>query len=317
MSKPKVLVTGIVSESGLTELKRKFEVTYSKTEFNRSYILKNLFQFDALLLMGQKADRELLDAGTHLKIISLNGVGYDHVDINYAREKGIVVSNSPEGVRIPTAEMTMALILGTAKRLHLYDKVVRSGDWLDVSKSEFQGITLNGRVLGIFGMGRIGKTVAKLANAFGMNIIYNDAYRLSNEAEASINAKFVEFDELLNQSDVISIHAPLLDSTKGIFNLKAFKKMKSTSFIINAARGPIIHEANLITALTNNEIAGAGLDVFEFEPEVSETLRKLDNALFAPHAGTGTVAARHEIAQEAANNIISFFDGEPINVVNP
>lgn len=316
MNKPKVLVTGIVSATGLVELQEKFDVTYSKDEFSREYVLENLHDYDALLLMGQKADRELIDAGSHLKIISLNGVGYDHVDIDYAKQKGIVVSNSPEGVRIPTAEMTMALILSTAKRLHFYDKTVRAGSWLDVSKKQYQGMTLNKQVLGIFGMGRIGKTVAKFAQSFGMSVIYNDAYRLNEDVEADLKVKYVTFDELLKASDVITIHAPLLESTKGIFNQDAFKQMKETAYIVNAARGPIISESALIDALSSEQIAGAGLDVFEFEPQVSEQLRALDNVIFAPHAGTGTVAARHEVAKEAANNIISFFDQKPINVVN-
>ncbi|WP_440897289.1 NAD(P)-dependent oxidoreductase [Amphibacillus sp. Q70] len=317
MAKPKILVTGIVSKDGLNELREKCDVTYSKDEFSREYVLEHLNEYDGLLLMGMKADKELIDAGKNLKVISVNGVGFDHVDIEYAKSKGIIVSNSPQSVRIPTAEMTFALILAAAKRLSFYDKVVREGNWIDVSHEKYQGLSLDNTTLGIFGMGRIGQTVAKIAQAFNMRVIYNDATRLSVDVEKELGFEFVDFEELLTTSDVLTIHVPLLNTTKGIFNDDAFRKMKKTSYIINAARGPIIKEADLVKALKNYEIAGAGLDVFEFEPTVSAELRSLDNVIMAPHAGTGTVAGRRVIAEEASNNLISyFFMNKPIHVVN-
>lgn len=317
MSEPKILVTGIVSEEGLIELQENFHVTYSKDEFSREYVLEHLNEYDGLLLMGLKADKELIDAGKNLKIISVNGVGFDHVDIEYARSKGIIVSNSPQSVRIPTAEMTFALLLAAAKRLSFYDKIVREGNWIDVSKEEYQGLSLDQTTLGVYGMGRIGQTVAKMAQAFNMNVIYNNSKELPSDVEKELNARFVEFDELLKNSDVLSIHVPLMNTTKGVFNADAFKKMKNTSYLVNAARGPIINEADLVEALKNGEIAGAALDVFEFEPKVSSELRSLENVIMAPHAGTGTVAGRRTIAEEASNNLISYFlMDQPINVVN-
>lgn len=317
MTKKKILVTGVVPKEGLTALMEEFDVTYSEGEpFSRDYVLENLKDYDGWLLMGQKGDKEMIDAGKNLKIISLNAVGYDHVDINYAKEKGIVVSNSPQAVRIPTAEMTMALILATVKRLAFYDKVVRNGEWLDPSERRYQGMSLHGATLGIYGMGGIGTSVAKLAQAFGMNIIYCNNRRLSEEQEQQLNVTYADFDELVEKSDVITIHTPLLPSTKHKFNKEVFKKMKSRSYLINAARGPVVNEADLIEALTTGEIAGAGLDVFEFEPTVSEKLRALDNVIMAPHAGTGTIEGRRILAEEAANNIHEFFAGNPINVVN-
>ena len=315
--KQKVLVTGIVSKSGLTELMSKFEVTFSEGEpFSRKWVLENLWQYDGVLLMGQKADREFIDAGKNLKVIAVNAVGFDHVDITYAKEKGIVVANAPQGVRIPTAEMTFALILATSKRLFFYDSVVRCGNWMDVSEPEFQGTTLNGKTLGVYGFGRIGQTVAKLGKAFGMKVIYNDYQKMPTDVEEETDATFVSFSDLLTKSDVISIHAPALKSTIGIFNEEAFHKMKKTSYLINAARGVIVKESDLLNALQAGEIAGAGLDVMEFEPNVSAELRSLSNVIFSPHAGTGTVEARHNIAHEAASNIIAALEGNPKNVVN-
>lgn len=316
MAKKKVLVTGIVSKTGLTELFEKFDVTYSDNEFSREYILKNLGQYDALLLMGQKGDKELIDAGKNLKIISINGVGYNHVDIDYAKTKGVKVANSPQAVRVPTAEMTLSLILSSVKRLKFYDDIVARGEWIDPSVEKYQGNSLTGKTLGVYGMGRIGQTVAQYAKAFGMHIIYNDAFQLNEKKEKELDAKYVSFEDLLKCSDVITIHAPLLDSTKGIFNLQALKKMKNSAYLINAARGPIVVEKDLVEALENHEIAGAGLDVFEFEPKVSERLRSMSNVIMTPHAGTGTIEARAELAKESANNIIQFFNGNEINILN-
>ena len=317
MAKEKVLVTGIVPKEGLTELMEKFDVTYSEEPFTREYVLENLHKYDALLLMGQKADKELIEAGENLKLISLNAVGFDHVDIEFAKSKGIVVENSPQAVRVPTAEMTFALLLAATKRLAFYDKIVRDGNWIDPSERKYQGLTLEGATLGVYGFGRIGQTVAKLAQSFGMKVLYHDTFRLSEEKEKELNVKYVEFDELLKNSDVITIHAPGLPTTKGKFNKEAFKKMKNRSYLINAARGPIVVEADLVEALKTGEIAGAGLDVFEFEPKVSEELRALDSVIMAPHAGTGTVEGRITLAKEAAENIIEFFAGNLRNVVNP
>ncbi|RLV21169.1 dihydrofolate reductase, partial [Streptococcus iniae] len=159
MGKKKVLVTGIVPKEGLTKLMEMYDVTYSENEpFSRDYVLEHIGDYDAWLLMGQRGDRDVLDAAEHLEIISLNAVGYDHVDIAYAKEKGITVANSPQAVRVPTAEMTLALLLATTKRLAFYDKVVRQGSWIDPSEQKYQGLTLEGATLGIYGMGRIGLT---------------------------------------------------------------------------------------------------------------------------------------------------------------
>lgn len=267
--------------------------------------------------MGTKADKELIDAGTNLKIITANGVGFDHIDIEYAKEKGIVVSNCPTGVRVPTAEMTFALILATVRRLSFYDKVVRNGNWIDVSEQQYMGMSLQGKTLGIYGMGRVGSEVGHFCQALGMKVIYNDVRRLDADLEKELDVKYVDFDTLVSESDVITLHAPALPSTEGIFNSGVFKKMKNTAYLVNAARGVLVKENDLVNALQSGEIAGAGLDVFEHEPEVSSELRALDNVIMAPHAGTGTLEARTAIAKEASNNLISFLQkGEPLNYVN-
>lgn len=317
MDKKKILVTGIVPKEGLRKLMDRFDVTYSEDRpFSRDYVLEHLSEYDGWLLMGQKGDKEMIDAGENLQIISLNAVGFDHVDTAYAKEKGIVVSNSPQAVRVPTAEMTFALILAASKRLAFYDSIVRSGEWIDPSEQRYQGLTLQGSTLGIYGMGRIGLTVANFAKAFGMTVVYNDVYRLPEDKEKELGVTYLEFDQLIETADVITIHAPVLPSTIHKFNKDVFAKMKNRSYLINAARGPIVSEEALIEALKEGEIAGAGLDVFENEPQVSEGLRSLDNVIMSPHAGTGTIEGRRTLAEEAADNIIAFFDGKPQNIVN-
>lgn len=317
MDKKKILVTGIVPKEGLRKLMDRFDVTYSEDRpFSRDYVLEHLSEYDGWLLMGQKGDKEMIDAGENLQIISLNAVGFDHVDTAYAKEKGIIVFNSPQAVRVPTAEMTFALILAASKRLAFYDSIVRSGEWIDPSEQRYQGLTLQGSTLGIYGMGRIGLTVANFAKAFGMTVVYNDVYRLPEDKEKELGVTYLEFDQLIKTADVITIHAPALPSTIHKFNKDVFAKMKNRSYLINAARGPIVSEEALIEALKEGEIAGAGLDVFENEPQVSEGLRSLDNVIMSPHAGTGTIEGRRTLAEEAADNIIAFFDGKPQNIVN-
>ncbi|HGD6012789.1 TPA: NAD(P)-dependent oxidoreductase [Streptococcus agalactiae] len=317
MDKKKILVTGIVPKEGLRKLMDRFDVTYSEDRpFSRDYVLEHLSEYDGWLLMGQKGDKEMIDAGENLQIISLNAVGFDHVDTAYAKEKGIIVSNSPQAVRVPTAEMTFALILAASKRLAFYDSIVRSGEWIDPSEQRYQGLTLQGSTLGIYGMGRIGLTVANFAKAFGMTVVYNDVYRLPEDKEKELGVTYLEFDQLIKTADVITIHAPALPSTIHKFNKDVFAKIKNRSYLINAARGPIVSEEALIEALKEGEIAGAGLDVFENEPQVSEGLRSLDNVIMSPHAGTGTIEGRRTLAEEAADNIIAFFDGKPQNIVN-
>lgn len=318
MTKQKVLVTGIIPEQGLKELQKEFDVTYTDGEpFSREWILAHIHEYDGLLLMGTKGDKELIDAGTNLKIIAVNAVGFDHVDIEYAKQKGIVVANAPQGVRVPTAEMTITLLLATVRHLYEYDKIVRSGKWVDVSEQRYMGMSLKGKTLGVFGMGRIGSTVGKFAQVLGMKVIYNDAYRLSGDLEKELNVEYVDFDTLVKDSDVITLHAPSLPSTNGKFNSEVFAQMKETAYIINAARGSLIKQDDLIDALKNHVIAGAGLDVFETEPNIPESLRVLDNVIMSPHAGTGTLEARIAIAAEASDNIISLLkDGQATNMVN-
>lgn len=316
----KILITGLVPQAGLKGLETYFEVIYPPegTEFTRQESLKLVQDCDGVVLMGTKADQEFIDAGKNLKIIAVNGVGFDNVDIAYAREKGIAVANAPAAVMEPTAEMTMSLMLAVTRRIGYYDRSLRNNVWLNINQPAEMGFSLYGATLGVFGMGRIGRSVAKRAKAFGMNIIYYEPkYGLSPEQEKELEATRVSLEELLSRSDIITIHAPLTPETRHLFGEKEFKQMKSTAFLINAARGPIVDEQALVTALKTGEIAGAGLDVFENEPNVSAEMRALENVVMTPHAGTACLSSRTILAKEAADNIISFLvEHTEKNIVN-
>jgi lactate dehydrogenase-like 2-hydroxyacid dehydrogenase len=316
MSKLKILVTGLIPDAGLAELKRDFVVDH-QPDATREWILDHLGGYDGLLLAGAQADRELIDAGTNLKIITTFGVGYDHVDVDYARERGIVVANCPTSVRVPTAEMTLALMLATVRRLHFYDHVMRQGTWVNVSQPANMGTSLQGKTLGVYGMGRIGAEVARFGRMLGMRVIYHNRHRVAPELEQELDARYVDFATLVKTADVLTLHAPALPSTRGVFNAAVFAQMKDTAYLINAARGALVDQDDLATALRDHQIAGAGLDVFVNEPAIPTALTKLDNVVLSPHAGTGTKEARLAIAREAANNLIAYLrDGRAVNRVN-
>lgn len=300
----------------MAELKRDFVVDH-QPDATRAWILTHLGEYDGLLLAGTQADRELIDAGAKLKIITTFGVGYDHVDVDYARERGIVVANCPTSVRVPTAEMTLALMLATARRLHFYDHAMRQGTWVNVSQPVNMGTSLQGKTLGVYGMGRIGAAVARFGRMLGMRVIYHNRHRVAPELEQELDARYVDFATLVKTADVLTLHAPALSSTRGVFNAAVFNQMKDTAYLINAARGALVDQDDLVAALRDHQIAGAGLDVFVDEPAIPTALTKLDNVVLSPHAGTGTKEARLAIAREAANNLIAYLrDGQAVNRVN-
>lgn len=255
----------------------------------------------------------MIDAAKNLKMISTYGVGFDHVDIEYANEKGIVVSNCPKSV---FAELTLTMIMASARRLRYYDHALREGLFLDADEYDNQGYTIEGKTLGILGMGRIGQQVARFAKALGMKIIYHNRHQLDAKLE-ELNAKYVDFDILVKEADFLSLHAPATDETYHIINADVFKQMKETAYLINVARGSLVDSDALIAALKKGEIAGAALDVFENEPHPRQELVDMDNVIMTPHPGSATHIARYNLSKEAANNVLPFFkDGKAINKVN-
>ncbi len=256
-------------------------------------------------------DADVINAGTKLKAISTYSVGYDHIDVKTATSRGIPVGYTPEVLTRATADMTMALMLSLFRRIPEGDKLIRNDKWNTIfGPYEFLGTDLYQKTLGIFGMGRIGKAVAKRAAGFEMNIIYHNRTRLSIKEEKKLGVKYVLLDNLFRTSDVVSIHSPHTPQTHEIVNLKLLKKMKKTSFLINTARGKIINEKDLAIALKRKIIAGAGLDVFQREPINSKhPIVKTNNSILTPHSGSATIETRKKMAEIAIRNLVLSLSG--------
>ena len=313
MDRKKIVITRKIPGAGVEKLKEIFDIEVSPfdRDVTQDEIIKMATGAQGLISMvTNNLNKEIIDHLTTIQIIANYAVGFNNIDIEYAREKGIVVTNTPDVLTEATADIAMALILCTARRIVEGDRLVRKGEFKGFYPTFFLGVELQNKVLGIYGMGRIGKAVAKRAVACGLKIIYHDPIQI---AKRSINfpAHYVSFDELLKESDFVSIHAPLITETYNKFTKTEFRKMKKEAFLINAARGPLVKEGDLAYALKQGWIAGAGLDVYEFEPEVHPDLIKLDNVVLLPHIGSAAAEVRERMATIAADNIIAFFKGEP------
>ncbi len=314
----KVLITTKLLPEGLNELRKYFEViTPDKDQFTREEILNQITVVDVLLpTFSVQVDKEMIDAGKNLTLIANYGVGYNNIDTYYAREKGIAVTNTPYPVTEPTAEMAFGLLLSVARKITICDRKLREPDGITWGLLQNLGQSVFGKKLGIVGLGRIGKAIARRALSSGMEVVYFNRNKLSEKEERELQVSFVPFDTLLKTADIISISTPLTKETTHLFDKPQFDLMKPNAILINTARGAIVHEKALIDALRNGKIWGAGLDVYEFEPSISEELLAMDQVVLAPHNGTATVDARNEITAYAGMCIIEFFKGNLISVVN-
>lgn len=308
----KILVTYNIPREPFASLPKDWEVTFpDKEALEKEELIRMLPDYEVMLaIFHHPIDKEILDAGKKLKLISNYGVGYNNIDIQYARQKGIAVSNTPQSVCTPTAELAMALMLSAARRIAECNLRIRSEKESMWGTMCNLGFGLEGKTLGIIGMGNIGKNVARKAEAFGMNILYH------NQRSEVPGYRKADLPTLLQQSDFITLHTPLTPATRHLIGKQELAQMKKTAILINTARGAVIDEAALTEGLIKREIAGAALDVFEYEPKITEQLYQLDNVVLTPHIGTGTIDARIAMGQEALDNIRNFFAGIPTNIVN-
>lgn len=310
----KILVTYNLPRTPFNNLPADWELTFPQNEeMPREEIIRLLPEYDVLLTIFHShspVDREIIDAGKRLRLISNYGVGYNNIDTAYAREKGIAVTNTPRSVCNPTAELAMALMLALARRVAECDRRIRTEKESLWGTMKNLGASLENKTLGIVGMGNIGKNVARKAEAFGMRVIY---YNRRTEVSGY---RRVPLDTLLQEADFVSLHTPLTTETRHLIGARELSLMKPTAMLINTARGAVIDETALADALRQKRIAGAALDVFENEPHVTELLYRLDNVVLTPHVGTGTIDTRIAMAEEALANIRNFFQGTPSNVVN-
>jgi lactate dehydrogenase-like 2-hydroxyacid dehydrogenase len=273
-----------------------------------------------ICLLTDRIDEEFLAACPQLRVVANVAVGFDNIDVAAATRAGVAVTNTPRVLTDATADLAFALLLATARRVPEGDAFLRAGRYTHWRvKQEQMGVDVYGATLGLFGLGQIGRAVARRARGFDMTVLYHDVQRLSDDDERALGVAYVEFDELLERSDFVSVHAPLLDSTRHRFDAEAFARMKPTAMLINTARGPIVDEAALAAALRDGVIAGAGLDVYEREPEVDPQLLQLrERVVLLPHLGSATGSTRREMCRMAARSVRDVLRGRrPENLVNP
>ena len=318
-----VVVTRRLPEAVETRLKELFDVTLRDpdTRMSRDELLAAMRGADVLVpcITDQIDAAMLAQAGEQLKLIANYGAGVDHLDIGTARQRGILVSNTPGVMTEDTADMTIALILTVLRRIPEGMTVMQSGDWQGWAPTAFMGGRVAGRRLGILGMGRIGQAVARRARAFGMQVHYHNRRRVRPEVEAELEATYWEsLDQMVARMDVISVNCPHTPATFHLINARRLKLMKATAVIVNTSRGEVIDENALTRALRSGEIAGAGLDVFEERASVNPRLRALPNVVLLPHMGSATVEGRIEMGEKVIINIKTFADGHrPPDLVVP
>lgn len=305
-----------LEESGID-----YEINDTGEILSKEELLSGARGKDGLIpLLNNQVDSEVMEASPDLQVIANLAVGYDNIDVEAATERGIMVTNTPGVLTETTADLTFGLLLAAARRIPEADSYVRRGDWngWELMQPQ-QGVDVHGKTLGVVGMGRIGTAVAKRGHfGFNMDVVYHSRTR-KEEIEDDLEAEFLDLDELLERSDFVSLHTPLTPDTRGMIGEKEFEIMKEDAILINVARGSVVDEVALVEALKSGEIRGAGLDVFEEEPEVHPELKELsESVVLAPHIGSASREARMKIAKIGVKNAIAALEGEePPNLINP
>ena len=306
--KKKVFLTRTIHDFALNELKKRYqiEVHSGKIPISQTKLRSKIQDVDGIICFPyDKINKETIDLAKNLKVISTYSVGFDHIDVNYAKERKIRVGYTPEVLTNATADLAFSLLLDSLRRVSEGDRIIREGKWKVIyGAHDYVGMDLQGKTLGILGLGRIGKTLAKRAKSFEMNMVYHNRKHIPKSKEKTLGVKFVTFEKLVTQSDIISIHVPHTKETDHLFDMKVFKKMKKSAFLINTARGKIVNEKELAVALKKKIIAGAGLDVFDEEPmDIKNPLMKLQNVVLAPHIGSSTKETREKMAEITVKNL--------------
>ena len=321
MKKASIYVTRMIPEENIAELRKHFDVEVNPDDraLSKAELKEKIKGRDAIItLLTDAVDGEVLDAaGPQLKIVANYAVGFNNLDLNAGTERGVIMTNTPGVLDEATATHTFTLLLATARRIAEADKFVRDGKWKGWAPMFFIGLDVDRKTLGVAGLGRIGQNVARKGRAFDMKIIYNDVHP-NVEFEQETGATFVDKETLMRESDFLTLHLPLLADTKHYIGEKELKLMKKTAVLINASRGPIVDEAALAKALQEKEIWGAGLDVFENEPDIASGLVEMDNVIIVPHIASATMDTRLKMGDIAVGNIIKVLNGQqPDTCVNP
>jgi len=309
-----VVVTRRLPEAVETRMRELFEVTLNETDapMTPARLAEAVAKADVLVpTLGDRIDQKLLaHAGENLRLIANYGVGFDHIDVETARRRGILVSYTPGVLTEDTADMTMALILAVPRRLKEGIELIRSGEWQGWSPTAIMGHRIWGKRLGILGMGRIGTAVARRARAFGLQIHYHNRRRLHEDIEAELDATYWEsLDQMLARVDILSVNCPHTPATFHLLSARRLALMKPTAYIVNTARGEVVDENALTRMLVRGELSGAGLDVYEHAPAVNPRLTALPNVVLLPHMGSATEEGRLEMGEKVILNIKTFADG--------
>ena len=312
--RPLVIVTRKLPDVIETRMMELFEtrLNHDDVALDRDQLVVAMAEADVLVpTVTDRIDAELLaKSGPQLKLIASFGTGVDHIDLGAARARGLTVTNTPGVLTEDTADMTMALILAVARRLAEGERLVRGGQWTGWSPTGMLGARLGGKRLGIIGMGRIGQAVARRARAFGLSVHYHNRNRVHPEVEAELDATFwPSLDQMLSRMDIVSVNCPRTPATFHLLSARRLKLLRRDALIVNTSRGEVIDETALAQMLKQGELAGAGLDVFEREPNVNPKLLKLPNVVLLPHMGSATLEGRIDMGQKVIVNIRSFVDG--------
>ncbi len=311
--RPKLYLARPLPTQVMTAIHERFDLTVPPLDRppNKQEILAGVRDAQAVICtLNERFDRDLLAAALSLRVIANYAVGYNNIDMEAAKARGVIVTNTPDVLTNATADITWALILAVARRIVEGDHLVRQDRWTGWSPTQLLGVDLTGKSLGIIGMGRIGQAVARRARGFEMNVLY---WSRSEHPLPSGNPAWqrVSFDDLLRRSDFLSLHVPLTQETTHLINAAALRLMKPTAFLVNAARGPVVDEAALVKALKEHRLAGAGFDVYENEPELHPGLRELSQVVLLPHLGSATTETRIKMGMMCVENVLAVLEGKP------
>jgi glyoxylate reductase len=311
--KKKILVTGRLPDEVMARLDAFCDMEANREDrpMERQRLLEAIADREGLLSMiTDRIDAEVLDRAPRLRIVSNLAVGYNNIDVAAATARGILVTNTPGVTTEPTADLTLGLMLAVARRIVEEDKLTREGKFQFWAPMLFLGRSVAGKTLGIVGFGAIGQAVARRARGFDMRILYHQRRRLDLSLERTLGVEYADFDRLLRESDFVSLHVPLTDKTRHLIGAGELARMKPVSFLINASRGPVVNEKELLEALQKGVIAGAGLDVYENEPALTPGLTDLPNVVLTPHVGSGTIEDRTRMADMAVENLLAALRGD-------